>query len=100
MGRSRVPSDWTRQGPLLSAEIELGRQLLKAIKDIHSSQIIHRDLKPTNIFVSSGNPLVLKIGDFGLVRSFNADHTMPPTPQGGTGIELARASSGCVGTPG
>ena len=43
-------------------------QIIKGVIHLHSSGIIHCDLKPSNIFVN-GNCDV-KIGDFGLSRSF------------------------------
>jgi len=103
--RSQIPCDWTRQDSLLCVEIELGRQLLKGLKDIHSSHIIHRDLKPANVFVSSGNPLILKIGDFGLAKSFDVDPTPSPsqvvvTDTACIGSAATHAESGRVGTPG
>lgn len=43
------------------------KQLLDALKYIHSQQIVHRDLKPQNIgFKDKGNLHTLKIFDFGL----------------------------------
>jgi serine/threonine protein kinase len=98
--RNREPADIVPRAPILTVEIELGRQLLKAMKEVHSYQIIHRDLKPANVFVTSGSTPTLKIADFGLSRDLNAEPltSMPPTPQGG--MSLARHSSGRVGTPG
>lgn len=43
-------------------------QLLKALKYIHSAKVMHRDLKPSNLLINSA--CVLKVCDFGLVRSF------------------------------
>jgi serine/threonine protein kinase len=41
------------------------KQLLSAVKHIHSNRFIHRDLKPANIFIEGS---LLKVGDFGLAR--------------------------------
>ncbi|CRG93859.1 protein kinase PK4, putative [Plasmodium gallinaceum] len=48
-------------------EFDLFKQLIKGLKDIHSTCFIHRDLKPDNIFVDP-DTYTLKIGDLGLVR--------------------------------
>ncbi|CRH00855.1 protein kinase PK4, putative [Plasmodium relictum] len=48
-------------------EFDLFKQLIKGLKDIHSTCFIHRDLKPENIFVDPDTH-TLKIGDLGLVR--------------------------------
>ncbi|GAW81749.1 eukaryotic translation initiation factor 2-alpha kinase [Plasmodium gonderi] len=48
-------------------EFDLFKQLIKGLKDIHSTCFIHRDLKPENIFVDP-DTYTLKIGDLGLVR--------------------------------
>ena len=44
--------------------------MLCAIKFIHDSNIMHRDLKPSNILIT--DELEIKIGDFGLARSFKS----------------------------
>ena len=43
------------------------RQILLALKVIHSNGILHRDVKPNNILISFDN--VVKIADFGLART-------------------------------
>ena len=43
-------------------------QICGGIKAAHDAGIIHRDLKPENILVLEGEPLRLKLIDFGLVK--------------------------------
>lgn len=45
------------------------QQLLQAVAACHACSIMHRDIKPSNVLIDSNG--VLKLGDFGLARSFN-----------------------------
>jgi len=49
-------------------------QVCQAVQYIHAQGICHLDIKPENIFMqstsSSGNPSVVKLGDFGLAQRF------------------------------
>ena len=53
-------------------------QLLKGLRHIHSLGVIHCDLKPENIFLDENN--TVKIGDFGLARSFLDPYMLPQKP--------------------
>ncbi len=50
--------------------IFIARQIATALIVLHGRGIIHRDLKPTNVFIC--DDLTVKVGDFGVVRDFNA----------------------------
>ncbi len=43
-------------------------QICAALHVAHEHQMVHRDLKPENIFVLDGQPLTLKILDFGIAK--------------------------------
>jgi serine/threonine protein kinase len=64
-----------RTGPLRGRDLcEASLQLASGLEFLHMHGVMHRDLKPQNVLVktktSSGGGLVLKIGDFGLARTF------------------------------
>ncbi|KAF7457636.1 protein kinase domain [Cryptosporidium felis] len=61
--------DTSRSAEIGGSELELNmfKQIIKGIRDIHEKGIVHRDLKPENIFVNPTS-LQIKIGDFGLAR--------------------------------
>jgi serine/threonine-protein kinase ULK/ATG1 len=44
------------------------RQIVAGIKYMRAQDIVHRDLKPQNILLCSGEPLIVKIADFGFAR--------------------------------
>lgn len=47
---------------------EITKQILQAIKYVHSLEISHRDLKPDNILIAQDDPVLVKITDFGLAK--------------------------------
>lgn len=63
--RIAIPS---RTDFLVSAEYTFIKGICEGLVYLHANQIIHRDLKPHNILISNN---IVKIGDFGLARSFN-----------------------------
>lgn len=56
---------------------DYARQLMSGLRVAHSAGIIHRDIKPANILITDEQ--VLKITDFGLVRSLHADEGLTNT---------------------
>ncbi|KAJ7162189.1 kinase-like domain-containing protein [Mycena filopes] len=43
-------------------------QICKGIAHLHKNEVVHRDLKPENILLSSDDPPVAKVADFGMAR--------------------------------
>ncbi len=50
--------------------LELGVQMVSALKHAHSKKIIHRDIKPQNILLT--NEGVLKVTDFGIAKAVDS----------------------------
>src|SRR5262249_52007364 len=57
--------------------IHVSRQACWALSDAHSRGMVHRDLKPSNILLTKrgGDPLFVKLVDFGLVKDTAPDPT-------------------------
>jgi serine/threonine protein kinase len=51
------PHDWV---------IEVIKQLLEGIAELHRHEFVHRDIKPENTYIKDG---IIKLGDYGLVKS-------------------------------
>jgi eukaryotic-like serine/threonine-protein kinase len=59
----------------ISMIVDIGRQLLVGLQAAHALGVIHRDVKPDNIMIvtESNGQTVVKLVDFGIGKSVNAD---------------------------
>ena len=70
----------SKYGPLHEPAAKLmARQTLKALQYLHRKRITHRDIKPDNILISSVNPFVVKLSDFGLSKVVKNNETFLKT---------------------
>ncbi|KAK0389575.1 hypothetical protein NLU13_3150 [Sarocladium strictum] len=66
----------SERGPLPEDDVKLvAGQLVDALSYLHVRNITHRDVKPDNILISSLNPLVVKLTDFGLSKMVDSEQT-------------------------
>merc|ERR1711972_3214 len=66
-------------GDHLEVAIELFRQLMGTLADLHTRGIVHRDLKPDNIILSPQDGMI-KVIDFGLSRMESASSSRSSSP--------------------
>ncbi len=70
----------TQLGPLPWMRVlNIGQQVARSLREAHRVGLIHRDLKPANIMVlnQEEDHDVVKVLDFGLVKSFLPDRGLP-----------------------
>jgi serine/threonine-protein kinase len=61
----------TELGPMHPSDaIHVALQVASSLQDAHAQGLVHRDLKPSNVMIThrSGDPLFVKVLDFGLVK--------------------------------
>ncbi len=65
--------------------------ILRGLRHIHKMDLCHRDLKPANLFLSREG--VVKLGDFGLAKSFAAPPLGTPSPHSAAAVASAHWAS-------
>lgn len=58
------------------------RQICMGLQAAHDCSVVHRDLKPENIFVERGEPLSIKVLDFGIAKLLEPDEFLNLTATG------------------
>jgi eukaryotic-like serine/threonine-protein kinase len=79
----------TQMGPLpWPRALNIAQQIARSLREAHKAGLIHRDLKPANVMIldQETDHDVVKVLDFGLVKSF-----MPDTGQIPTDVSLTQA---------
>jgi eukaryotic-like serine/threonine-protein kinase len=69
----------TQEGPLpWERTLSIGQQVARSLREAHKVGLIHRDLKPANVMIlnQEADHDVVKVLDFGLVKSFTGDASM------------------------
>ena len=56
-----------------AASVEVGAQVLDALAHAHGKKVLHRDVKPGNVMVEDGEPLSVRLLDFGLAQLEEAE---------------------------
>ena len=90
-------TDWLFQNPYRNRTVYLNlfHQIVNAISYLHESNWIHRDIKPSNIFLLNN---VVKIGDFGLVKSTRNSDNLSTASFSSSNLDLYMAPELKLGT--
>jgi serine/threonine protein kinase len=61
------------RGPMAAPEaVDIAVAILTGLAAVHGAGVIHRDLKPANVMLTHDQPRLVKVVDFGIARSANA----------------------------
>lgn len=74
--RAAKKGEWKDEGLRIGEIKRWMIQILSGVDACHRSSIVHRDLKPSNLLISADG--VLKLADFGQVRSFSFEFMLDP----------------------
>ena len=67
-----------QHGPIgISKAVDLILDVVTGIQSAHRRGIVHRDIKPSNCFIDNDNRI--KVGDYGLSKSYDADVQLTKT---------------------
>jgi len=54
-------------------------ELTSALQHVHSRRVLHRDIKTANVFLTANDEPHVKLGDFGVSRSFSTETNLAET---------------------
>src|SRR5579863_3502266 len=92
-----TPGNQLRNGhpvePLRATRYTL--QMARALHSAHLRGIVHRDVKPQNMLISTSDPNLLLLSDFGIAKLFTGgqDATWTPVPMNMSGIQSMGSDS-------
>jgi eukaryotic-like serine/threonine-protein kinase len=79
--------------------IEIACQALDGLQAAHSLGLIHRDVKADNLFLLEGEPIRVKVIDFGIVKLTDADGRVATVLRDIAPLSSPTADGTIVGTP-